>query len=343
MWGSEVQIPETADYRRSNPSWIPEQAFTIRGFVQQVIDSATLRFDDQEVTLAGIRSMKNEWCPGRNCQFEAKHALSGLLPKDRIVYCAPVEWSPEGRQEAMCTTQTPSQPCDSRQCWMNWQMVSEGHAIAERERLSDHEMIGLLIRAEDDAIRGRRGIWAQQVKTAPMARPESMSALPWQTSGKLVSVEGTAEVLDGATLRIKEKNISLWGVQRAVNGGCRGRKNRNCEAKARAALEEMIGGEEVECTWTDGMTYREGVHHGFCTTPSQRENECIGAQERCSLNYEVVRGGWGLWIAQVRGTNKARRLHEMVSAEDLARKEKAGMWQGKVRIPKSFEEFRMTP
>ena len=64
--------------------------------------------------------------------------------RDGSVRCTPEKMpgpapEPEGTQ-AFCTAKR-SGPCDEAKCWLGWQMVSSGHAIARREWADRHPAI----------------------------------------------------------------------------------------------------------------------------------------------------------------------------------------------------------
>ena len=341
MWRYELTIPEESIYRRENPAWAETSTLTIRGKARRVVRGDRLEIDGREIQLAGISAANDEWCPEDQCAFKSTRALAGLLPRDRMVTCAPVSWdtrNANGVTMAMCTVVDPVSDgfCDRKECWMNWKQVADGHAIARREQILESAMVALMARAEDDAIRERRGMWKSGVDTLQIA-DESMQALPWQEAGEKVSIRGPARVLGPDLLKIGDETLKLYGAVGARSEWCKSRTNRDCDREARTTLEALVDARNVECTHTSTARYFDGSQRVLCTTDDDPEG-C--AEVQCTLSWKMLRQGWATWIVYASGLNKSRFAHELIEAERAARKEKKGMWRGRVKIPRSLEDYR---
>ena len=241
---------------------------------------------------------------------------------------------------AMCTALDPekNEYCDQKECWLNWQQVANGHAIARRELAVESRIVRLMARAEDDAIRNKHGMWKEGVDTAQIA-DETMKALPWQEAWEKITIRGPAEVLGTDRLRIDGHDLALWGAIGTELEWCMSRRNRDCDREARAALKELMEGKIVECSYTSGAKWYDTWKRVLCTTEEQAQ--CQGV--RCTLNWKMLREGWGMWMVSDSGFNKSRLVHELIVAEELARDERKGMWRGVVALPNNFKEYRMAP
>lgn len=118
---------------------------------------------------------------------------------------------------------------------------------------------------------------------------------------------GQASVIDGDTISVRGQRLRLHGIdafesrQRCGEG-----KGWPCGQRAAFALEEMIGGRNVECEALDIDRYKRIIGRCF-----------VGGTD---LNAAMVRAGWAL----------AYRRYSMdyVEAEAAARSEGVGGWSG---------------
>ena len=345
MWRYELTIPENAAYRTLNPAWVPPKSLTIRGIARSVTAGDELVVDGRQIRLAGIEAAQDQWCRAEGWAFESRKALAGLLGKDRRVACAPVAWDTRdgaGATMAMCTTRDPGRGeyCDARECWLNWNQVVNGNAIARREQMFNHPMVVVMSRSEDHAIRAKLGMWKEGVDTSRIV-DETMQALPWQEAGEKVTFRGKAEVLGADLLRIGDQAFKLYGAIGAMREWCKTRKNRDCDSEGKAALERMVNGKTVECTQTSMARYFDGSERVLCTARGEEGKGCSGI--KCTLSWRMLREGWATWIVYARSRNKTRLVHDLIRAEEAARDERKGMWRGRVQIPRSLERYRGFP
>ena len=336
MWRRVVVIPDTAQVRQTNRDFIAEAAMTIRGRAS-VSSEGQIEVGGQPVELAGIELAKNEWCEEdrriRGCEKKAVRSLR-LLMSTRQMACAPMNevQAGEGPPMAFCTRANDT-PCDRRECWINWQLVQKGHAIAPRSAVDNHPMITTLIRAEDGAIRSERGIWAGTASVWKME--DDRASKPFFAAGEPRTVTGPGNVIVSGRIQVGEQEVGLYGVQMPSTTWCRGRKNRNCEEEADTALKEMVEGQTLECSWMAIMWFGRGKPpQAICTATGVIDEPCNGMG--CSINYAMVRRGLAFERVTSARTNKDRIAHVLMRAEAAAKKEKLGMWKGKVRLPKRF-------
>ena len=334
MWRRGVVIADTAQVRQSNRDFIAEAAMTIRGRAS-VSSEGQIEVDGQPIELAGIKLAKNEWCEEdrriRGCQKKAVRSLR-LLMSTRQMACAPMseDGGGEGLPKAFCTRINDT-PCDRKECWINWKLVEKGHAIARRSEVDNHPMIETLIRAEDGAIRSEHGIWAGTASVGKM--DNDRVSKPFFATGEPRRVTGPGNVIVRDRIQVGGLEVGLYGMQMPSSTWCRGSKNRGCEEEANTALKDMVEGRTLECSWMPTMWFGRGKPpRAICTAKGTIEEPCNGIG--CSINYAMVRRG--LAFEKVTGAtiNKDRVAHMLMRAEVAAKKEKLGVWKGRVRLPK---------
>ncbi len=132
-------------------------------------------------------------------------------------------------------------------------------------------------------------------------------------------ITGHVEVVDSDTLAFGSTRVILFGVE-SVERGQRcaiGGRPWACEPAAVRALETITGVADVTCT-TVGEPDSFGRFLGLCVVAGVNVNETY------------VRQGFGL----------AKRIETLdyVPAEDAARAEKIGLWQGEFQAPEKYRE-----
>jgi endonuclease YncB( thermonuclease family) len=130
------------------------------------------------------------------------------------------------------------------------------------------------------------------------------------------TVTGTARIVDGDTIEIKDQKIRLWGIdapepaQRCTEGGT----PYPCGLDASRALAKLIGRKPVTCTRRD--TDRYGRMVAVCSVDGMDISE---------------------WLV-TRGQAIAFRKYSLdyVGDEDRAKAGKIGMWAGEFQDPSDF-------
>lgn len=114
-------------------------------------------------------------------------------------------------------------------------------------------------------------------------------------------IEGVAAVIDAGTIQIDDKVIKLHGlVVPSARQKCkRGSLPWLCGAAARKHLVDLAQGQTVRCL-------RVGAYHARCFA------------DGTNLSESVVRNGWAV-------PDKSGAVYR--EDEDLARREKLGMWK----------------
>jgi endonuclease YncB( thermonuclease family) len=125
-------------------------------------------------------------------------------------------------------------------------------------------------------------------------------------------------VIDGDSIRDGPRRIRLYGIDAPeLRQQCRDGAGRayRCGDAARAALETLIGGQEIGCHIFDTDKYGRDV--GRCQAGSLQ------------INREMVRQGWAVAYD--------RHSLDYMIAEAEARRAGSGIWQGSFQRP---EEYR---
>lgn len=125
---------------------------------------------------------------------------------------------------------------------------------------------------------------------------------------------GVASVIDGDTIEIHGARIRLNGIDAPESGQlCRdsGGKPWRCGQQAALALSDRIDRRTVSCQQVDTDRYGRVVADCF-----------VG---RNNLNRWMVRQGWAVAYRQY--------ATEYIEAEDSAREDRRGVWQGQFDMP----------
>ena len=131
-------------------------------------------------------------------------------------------------------------------------------------------------------------------------------------------IEGKAKIIDGDTIHIGKNKIRLHGIDAPeTNQKCTlDEETWNCGIKSTLALKNFILDKEVYCEIIDIDQYK--IFVGICFV----DNE--------NMNKYMVRNGWAT----------AYRYYSTLFVEDeeIAQKQKSGIWQGTFIEPYLFRK-----
>ena len=157
------------------------------------------------------------------------------------------------------------------------------------------------------------GVLATLSATIRNRSGQEESALPFSSTPPQSLITGMATVTDGDSLRIGNTKIRLWGVDAPeLRQTC----TRNavfwpCGTVAKEALTDRIKNQSLSCREEDVDRYGRTVA------------ECFVGDE--SLNAWLVGNGWALAYR--------RYSTKFVSAENKAKGQRLGLWQGEFVEP----------
>lgn len=135
---------------------------------------------------------------------------------------------------------------------------------------------------------------------------------------------GIARVVDGDTIEIAGKMIRIFGIDAPErNQVCRDESNRQygCGIRAAALVDDLIEGQEVSCLPRTSDKYGRAV--ASCS---------VGGKD---LGREIVAAGWAVAFE--------RYSSDYVEAQDRARAERLGLWQGEFELPASVRAQKGVP
>ena len=147
----------------------------------------------------------------------------------------------------------------------------------------------------------------------------AMVLLALRQSGLLRSETGSFAAIDGDSLRKAGGNYRLNGIDAPeLHQMCRdaGRRDYPCGRMAKAALNDLVAGQDLSCSAVDTDRYGRAV--------------VICKAGREEINAAMVRQGWAI----------AYRAHSMayVSEEAEARSARRGLWQGEFEVPEAWRK-----
>jgi endonuclease YncB( thermonuclease family) len=154
------------------------------------------------------------------------------------------------------------------------------------------------------------------LKPAAVRAIVAVLAFGWPALASANVIEGTAEVIDGDSLRVGGTEVRLFGVdapeatQACFNNGTQVA----CGAMAKDALEGLISGSTLVCMAEDTDPYGRTVAR--CRTSG------------VDVGNALVASGWA--------TAYRRFGHDYVSAEARARAARAGIWQWDFQLPEDY-------
>ncbi len=132
------------------------------------------------------------------------------------------------------------------------------------------------------------------------------------------SIKGNAIIIDGDTIHIRNSKIRLYGIDAPeINQTCTMNKIIwECGFKSSQALEDIISEKEVRCEIMDIDRYKRFVAKCFV--------------KKINLNQYMVQNGWAV----------AYRYYsaDFIKNEEIAKKNKAGIWQGEFLEPYLFRK-----
>ena len=132
------------------------------------------------------------------------------------------------------------------------------------------------------------------------------------------SINGKAKIIDGDTIHIGQNKIRLHGIDAPeINQTCSIEKIIwKCGIDSSQALESIISEKEVECEIVNIDRYKRFVAICFV--------------KNINLNQYLVQNGWAV----------AYRYYseDFIKNEEIAKKNKAGIWQGEFLEPYLFRK-----
>ena len=132
------------------------------------------------------------------------------------------------------------------------------------------------------------------------------------------SIKGNAIIIDGDTIHIGNSKVRLYGIDAPeINQTCTINKIIwECGFESSQALENIISAKEVRCEIVDIDRYKRYVAKCFV--------------KNIYLNQYMVQNGWAV----------AYRYYseDFIKNEEIAKKNKAGIWQGKFLDPYLFRK-----
>ena len=134
-----------------------------------------------------------------------------------------------------------------------------------------------------------------------------------------VIAEGQASVVDGDTLVVGGKEITLYGIDAPeFKQTCKFRKKTiRCGVLSSDALRDLITG-ATKITCTDRGRDREGRRLGLCSA------------DGFDIGRNMVHTGWALaW---------RRYSHIYIKTEDKAKAAKRGLWRGPFEHPREWRK-----
>ncbi len=134
------------------------------------------------------------------------------------------------------------------------------------------------------------------------------------------TIVGKPKIIDGDTIHIGKNKIRLHGIDAPeINQTCTiDNKIWNCGIESKIALKNFILEKKVHCKIIDIDKYKRFV--GTCFLENQ------------NINQYMVHNGWAI----------AYRYYSLdfVKAENLAKKNKMGIWQGQFQEPYIFRKSK---
>ena len=151
--------------------------------------------------------------------------------------------------------------------------------------------------------------------------------ISWSKEEKIIS--GKARVVDGDTIKINEISIRLYGIDAPEkNQICIGLSGEsyNCGLSSTRFLKTLIDNStRVECSYKNLDRYGRIIGKCISHTKIENSNETVPFD----INYEMVRNGRAVEY-------KRYSKGEYFEAEELAKKEKRGIWKGKFDRPEKW-------
>ena len=131
-------------------------------------------------------------------------------------------------------------------------------------------------------------------------------------------IEGKVKIIEGDTIHIGNNKIRLYGIDAPeINQTCTIEKIIwECGFESSLALESIISEKEVQCEIVDIDRYKRFVAKCFV--------------KNINLNQYMVQNGWAV----------AYRYYsdDFIKNEEIAKKNKAGIWQGEFLEPYLFRK-----
>ena len=138
------------------------------------------------------------------------------------------------------------------------------------------------------------------------------------TSFAQTIIQGKAKIIDGDTIHIGKNKIRLYGIDAPeINQTCTIEKIIwECGIDSSQALKSIISEKEVQCEIVDIDRYKRFVAKCFL--------------KNINLNQYMVQNGWAV----------AYRYYsdDFINDEEIAEKNKVGIWQGKFQDPYLFRK-----
>lgn len=156
----------------------------------------------------------------------------------------------------------------------------------------------------------------------------------------LKQASGRPGVIDRDELRVADRALKLWGVQGPSQAWCQELDVPRCAIKAHNALYRLLDArrfKRMTCSWDPAAEPAAGAPLAQCTS----EHDPWDCDEpKCDLNYQLVKSGWAVVVAD---HDETRAGNSLLEAERHARKRRKGLWRHHGRdtdIPAAMRQYR---
>ena len=137
----------------------------------------------------------------------------------------------------------------------------------------------------------------------------------------LKTISGIAKVIDGDSIKIKEKNIRLIGIDAPeFKQKCLDKNYHEyyCGKISTTFLKQLVNKKNIQCEYSKKDMY--GRYLGSCNL------------ENININYEMIKNGMAI-IYNLKNTDE-----ELKNLENKARNKKIGIWQGAFLEPRKYRK-----
>lgn len=151
-----------------------------------------------------------------------------------------------------------------------------------------------------------------------------LSAFSVFANSATLSISGTARVVDGDTITIRQQRLRLAAIDACElkQTGSRNGELWPCGIVARSALAKMIDGKHVHCEVIDQDQYGRAVAECF----NQSQN----------IGVALVRIGMAETLFQYLPSGHGLNLQDYIEAQRQAKGLANGMWSAQVTRPQEF-------
>lgn len=150
-------------------------------------------------------------------------------------------------------------------------------------------------------------------------------------AGSWTSLSGTAQVIDGDTISIRQSRIRIGGIDACERDqmGTKSGRTWHCGREARALMRRLVAGRHLQCRVFDIDRYGRSVAQCF--------------SKGRDIGLAMIEAGFAEAVSRWLPSRHPIDVAEYKFAESRARQRRLGIWSAEIQSPQTYRRRSSSP